>query len=59
LEEKKVASQTLRLLIPFDFQTPTQPLRDGKYRVVHESNKILRLEGSGSTGGFVIAHDSI
>jgi hypothetical protein len=45
--------------IPFAFQTTTQALPAGMYRVVVESNHLIRLQGTGSTGGFVLAHDAI
>ncbi len=45
--------------IPFAFQTPTQTLPAGKYRVVLESNNLVRLKGAGSVGGFVLTRGAI
>jgi hypothetical protein len=45
--------------IPFSFQTTTQTLPAGTYRIVSESNHLIRLEGSGSVGGFVYTYDAI
>ena len=45
--------------IPFDFQTPSQILPAGKYRVVRESSNLLLLRGPNSKGGFVITHDAM
>ncbi len=50
---------TAEVTIPFDFQTPTQVLPAGKYRVVHASNNLLWFKGPGSARGFVITHDAI
>ncbi|MGD0446038.1 MAG: hypothetical protein ABSA39_19045 [Edaphobacter sp.] len=44
--------------IPFDFQTPTQLLPAGKYRIVHESGNLILLEGRPGKGGFVVTHDA-
>jgi hypothetical protein len=43
--------------IPFDFQTPSQVLPAGKYRLIRESSNLLRLQGPGSSGGFVTTHE--
>jgi hypothetical protein len=45
--------------IPFAFHTPTQTLPAGSYRINQESAILLRLKGTGSTGGFVITHAAI
>ena len=45
--------------IPFAFQTPTQTLPAGKYRVILESNHMVLLRGSGSSAGFVLTHGAI
>jgi hypothetical protein len=45
--------------IPFDFQTQTQVLPAGTYRVVRESSNLLLLQGPRSKGGFVITHEAI
>jgi hypothetical protein len=45
--------------IAFGFHTPTQTLPAGSYRIDHEFRNLLRLQGTGSTGGFVIIHDAI
>jgi hypothetical protein len=45
--------------IPFAFHTPNQTLPAGKYVLDRESASLLRLKGTGSTGGFVIIHDAI
>jgi hypothetical protein len=45
--------------IPFDFQTPNQVLPAGTYRLIRESSNLLRLQGPGSAGGFVVTHDEI
>src|SRR5271170_3456423 len=44
--------------IPYAFQTQMQTLPAGKYRVVLESDNLVRLEGAGSTGGFVITRSA-
>jgi hypothetical protein len=43
--------------IPFAFQTPSQTLPAGKYRIDRESINLLRLEGPG-VGGFVVTHEA-
>ena len=45
--------------IPFAFQTPTQTLPAGKYRVILESSNLVLLRGAGSTSGFVMIHDAV
>ena len=45
--------------IPFSFQTPTQILPAGTYRVILESYHLVRFQGTGSAQGFLVAHDAI
>jgi hypothetical protein len=45
--------------IPFAFQTTNQTLPAGKYRIDRESTHLIRLEGPGRTGGFVMTYDAI
>jgi hypothetical protein len=45
--------------IPFAFQTPTQTLPAGKYRIDRESRNLLLVKGAGRAEGFVITHDAI
>jgi hypothetical protein len=45
--------------IPFAFHTATQTLPAGSYRIDHAMGNLLRLQGTGSTGGFVIVHEAI
>jgi hypothetical protein len=42
--------------IPFTFQTTTQTLPAGKYRLILESNDLMYLRGPGSAGGMVMIH---
>jgi hypothetical protein len=44
--------------IPFSFQTPTQTLPAGKYRIDRESDHLIRLEGPSNSGGFVVTYDT-
>jgi hypothetical protein len=44
--------------IPFAFQTETQTLPAGTYRIDRESQHLIRLEGPGQTSGFVLMHDA-
>jgi hypothetical protein len=44
--------------IPFAFQTPTQTLPAGKYRVVFEANHLIRIQGL-STGAYVVTYETI
>ena len=44
--------------IPFAFQTPTQTLPAGKYRVIEQTNHLIRLQGS-AAGGFVVTYDAL
>jgi len=52
------SSPVAEVNIPFAFQTPTQTLPAGKYRVVLESGHMVRLQGY-SVGGFALTHDAI
>jgi hypothetical protein len=52
------SSNMAEVNIPFTFQTATQTLPAGKYRVVFEANHLIRLQGA-SVGAFVIAYDAI
>ncbi len=45
--------------IPFAFQTERQTLPAGMYRIDRQSGNLLRLEGPGNAGGFVMTHDAI
>jgi hypothetical protein len=45
--------------IPFAFHTAKQTLPAGMYRIDRESPNLLRLRGTGSTGGFVMIHNAI
>ena len=45
--------------IPFAFQTPTQTMPAGTYRIDRESGHLIRLQGSGEAGGFVVMDDAI
>ena len=45
--------------IPFAFQTATQTLPAGAYRVILESNNLIYLRGPGSAGGMVVTHTAI
>lgn len=45
--------------IPFVFQTPTQTLPAGIYRIHRKSDHVILLEGPGSERGFVITNDAI
>jgi hypothetical protein len=47
------------VMIPFSFQTGTQSLPAGTYRIVNASDHVIRLQGSGSKGEFLITHDAI
>jgi hypothetical protein len=55
-----VSAQSARPLadvnIPFSFQTATQTLPAGAYRVILESNNLVYLRGPGSKGGMVMTH---
>jgi hypothetical protein len=48
-----------QVTIPFAFQTPTQSLPAGTYNVIQESDHLLRFQGTGSTGGFVLTHTAV
>ncbi len=48
-------STIAKVTIPFAFQTGSQTLPAGTYRVGRESNVIL-LQGSGKSSGFVMMH---
>jgi hypothetical protein len=53
-------SETLaQVTIPFAFQTPNQALPAGTYRIVSESGHLIRLQGAGSVGGFLVTYDAI
>jgi hypothetical protein len=45
-----------KVTIPFAFQTNSQSLPAGTYRVERESANLIRLEGPSNTGGFVLMH---
>lgn len=45
--------------IPFAFQASSEVLPAGTYRIVSESNNLIRVQGHGSTGAFVMTHDAI
>src|SRR5277367_5969332 len=45
-----------KVTIPFDFQTNSQTLPAGTYRVERESANLILLQGSGNTSGYVIMH---
>jgi hypothetical protein len=45
--------------IPFAFQTSTQTLPAGTYRIDRESPYLVRLQGSSNAGGFVMMHVAI
>jgi len=45
--------------IPFAFQTGTQTLPAGLYRIDRESNHLILLRGPGKAEGFVEMHDAI
>jgi hypothetical protein len=49
-------STIAKVTIPFAFQTSNQTLPAGTYRVERESANLIRLEGPGTTSGFVIMH---
>ena len=51
-------STIAEVTIPFSFQTTLQTLPAGTYRIVAESNHLIRLEGPGSVGGFVNTYDA-
>ena len=42
--------------IPFAFQTTTQTLPAGTYRIDRESAYLVRLQGPSNAGGFVMMH---
>ena len=44
--------------IPFAFQASTQVLPAGTYRIVSESDHLIRIQGHGSTGAFLMTHDA-
>ena len=48
-----------KVTIPFDFQTGKQTLPAGTYRVERESPNLIKLEGPGKAGGYVLMHDAI
>jgi hypothetical protein len=45
--------------IPFAFQTPSQTLPAGIYRIDLESNHLIRLQGPNQTADFVEMHNAI
>ena len=47
-----------KVTIPFDFQTSNQTLPAGTYRIERESHNLIKLEGPGNTGGFMLMHDA-
>jgi hypothetical protein len=47
---------TVQVTVPFAFQTASQTLPAGTYRVHRESPDLIRLEGSGKSRGFVVMY---
>jgi hypothetical protein len=45
--------------IPFAFQTPTQTMPAGLYRINKESTHLILLRGPGQTSDFISTYDSI
>ena len=45
--------------IPFAFQTTTQTLPAGTYRIDRESPYLVRLQGPSNAGGFVMMHVAV
>jgi hypothetical protein len=54
----QIPSAMAEVTIPFDFQNGTQALPAGTYRIVRSESNLVRLQGSGSAGGFVLTHDA-
>jgi hypothetical protein len=54
----QISSAMAEVTIPFDFQNGSQALPAGTYRIVLASTHLIRLQGSGSAGGFVFTHDA-
>jgi hypothetical protein len=51
------AQETIaKVTIPFAFQTTSQTLPAGTYRVERESANLIRLEGPGKASGYVLMH---
>ncbi len=48
----------VKVTIPFDFQTGSQTLPAGTYRVHRESPDVIRLEGPGRASGMVIMYST-
>jgi len=44
--------------IPFAFQTPTRTLPAGIYLIHRDSENVIRLEGPGSVGGYVVIYET-
>jgi hypothetical protein len=53
------SSTMAEVTIPFAFQVSTATLPAGTYRVVSESSNLIRVQGHGATGAFVITHDAM
>jgi hypothetical protein len=45
--------------IPFAFQTTNQTLPAGMYHIERESAHVVRLQGPGRAGGFMVTYDAI
>jgi hypothetical protein len=54
----QIPSVMAEVTIPFDFQNGKQALPAGTYRIAVASDHLIRLQGSGSAGGFVFTHDT-
>ncbi len=52
------SSTMAEVTIPFAFQASTQVLPAGTYRVVSQSDHLIRIQGHGSTGAFLMTHDA-
>ena len=48
----------IKVTIPFDFQTGSQSLPAGTYRVHRESPDVIRLQGPGRASGLVIMYSA-
>ncbi len=55
----QIPSTMAEVTIPFDFQNGSQALPAGTYRISVATNHLIRLQGSGSAGGFVMTHDAM
>jgi hypothetical protein len=47
-----------QVTVPFGFQTSTQYLPAGTYKITRESSHLLLLKGPGRAGGFVVTTDA-